>query len=189
MKTKLTPKRERFCQEMMKRDATQYQAYKTAFHPKRMKRAAIDVEASKLMRNPNIVQRLNELREPITTKIRMTHEQWLDEMETYLKGDVRKLVVGPGQPVDIHDLADPEAYMLEGHELVENFTKVGDKAEHTGYTHKVKYKSKGARLLEYGKARGFVVDKKELGLDATLEEIVKAAMADEGIEQPVKKKK
>ena len=60
----LTPKREKFCQEMAK-CGNQYQAFCKAFNASKMSRNAIDREASILMKNPKIAQRLKELAEEI----------------------------------------------------------------------------------------------------------------------------
>lgn len=59
---KLTPKMEKFCQEMHKL-GNQYQAYCKAYNTKKMKRATIDRCANKLMHNPMITTRLKELAE------------------------------------------------------------------------------------------------------------------------------
>ncbi len=56
----LTPKREKFCQEMAKL-GNQYQAYCKAYNCKKMKRAAIDSNAYKLMQDTEIKLRLKEL--------------------------------------------------------------------------------------------------------------------------------
>ena len=64
MSNKLTPKQEKFCQEMRKL-GNQYQAYCNAFNTRKMSRNAIDVEASKLMNNPKITLRIKELAEEL----------------------------------------------------------------------------------------------------------------------------
>lgn len=56
----LTPKREKFCQQMAKL-GNQYQAYCKAFNCKNMKRETIDNNAYKLMQNTEIITRLKEL--------------------------------------------------------------------------------------------------------------------------------
>lgn len=56
----LTPKREKFCQEMAKL-GNQYQAYCKAFNCKNMKRETIDNNAYMLMQNSEIQARLKEL--------------------------------------------------------------------------------------------------------------------------------
>lgn len=63
----LTPKREKFCQEMAKL-GNQYQAYCKAFNTKNMSRKVIDNEASKLLKNREITMRLKELAEETKNK-------------------------------------------------------------------------------------------------------------------------
>lgn len=58
----LTPKREKFCQEMAKL-GNQRQAYKKAFNCKNMKDETVDNNAYKLMQNNEIIARLKELSE------------------------------------------------------------------------------------------------------------------------------
>ena len=62
--TVLTPKREKFCQEMVKL-GNQRQAYKKSFNCENMKDETIDVRASELMRDSKVKVRLAELSEEI----------------------------------------------------------------------------------------------------------------------------
>lgn len=173
--TKLTPKQERFCQEIVK-GKSQSDAYRAAFKPKRSTAKSIHEEASRMMANIKVASRIKDLLAPVVAKVQMTREEWLLEMEKCARGDVRKLFVGPGQPVEIHELGDNEAAIIEGYKVTENFAKVGDKAEHVGYTHEVKFGPRQKRLLEFGKVMGWYTEKKELSLDATLEELVLGSM-------------
>lgn len=61
---KLTPKQEKFCQEMAKL-GNQYKAYCNAYDASNMSRKVIDNEASKLMKNNEIAMRLKELSDEI----------------------------------------------------------------------------------------------------------------------------
>ena len=61
-KDDLTPKQEKFCQEMAKL-GNQYQAYCNSFNTKGMKRETIDKRACELMKNGKITGRLKELAE------------------------------------------------------------------------------------------------------------------------------
>lgn len=63
----LTPKREKFCQEMAKL-GNQYQAYCKAFNTKNMKRETIDNRAYELMQDGEIKARLKELSEETKNK-------------------------------------------------------------------------------------------------------------------------
>jgi len=59
---KLTDKQERFVQELIK-GKSQREAYKTAYNAEKMSDSAIDVNASKLLKNTKVALRLNELRD------------------------------------------------------------------------------------------------------------------------------
>ena len=63
----LTPKREKFCQEMAKL-GNQRQAYKKAYNCKNMKNETIDNNAYMLMQNSEVRARLKELSEKTKTK-------------------------------------------------------------------------------------------------------------------------
>ncbi len=181
MKTKadvLSVKEEKFCQLMAAGTCKdQSDAYRKAFKPKtKTKAASIHVLASKVMAKGKIRLRISELMAPVIAKVQMTREEWLLECEQIMRGDVRKLFNEYGQPVEVSKLGDNEAAIIEGLEVVENFAKVGDHAEHVGYTTKIKLTPKLKRALEFGKVMGWYTEKKELGLDATLEELVLGSM-------------
>lgn len=84
MKEDLTPKQEKFCQEMAKL-GNQRQAYKNAFNCKKMKDKTIDVKASELMKNGKVTVRLKELAEE--TKSKNTAEA--QEIQEYLTQVIR----------------------------------------------------------------------------------------------------
>lgn len=178
---KLTPKREQFCQEMCRPEANQSKAYKTAFNPKRMSKKTINEAACRLMADSKVKARIEEIMRPVIAKVRVTQEQWMDKMESFFHADVRKMFDEFGNPIEIPQLGDHEAVMVEGFEFCEDYTKVkkadGDTdAVATGYTKKVKLTPKLKALLEFGKVMGWYTEKKELSLDATLEELVLGSM-------------
>lgn len=153
---KLTPKQERFCLELMKPRADQASAYRAAFNCGKMKDASVHTLASKLMNNLEIISRVKELKALAAQAVIITRAEWLHKLKLVcFESDVRKMFVGPGQPKEIHELDEAEAMLIEGFEVIENFQKVGDKAEHVGYTRKVKLASKVKALLELGDAMGF----------------------------------
>lgn len=65
----LTPKREHFCQEMIKPKSTQSEAYRVAFKTTVcVKVETIHSEAPKLMQDPQITVRMAGLRAPVVEK-------------------------------------------------------------------------------------------------------------------------
>ncbi len=187
--TKLTPKQERFCQEMCKPEANQSKAYRVAFNPKGMKAKTIHEKASRLMAEGKIQARIKNIMAPVIEKVRMTKEDWTLGMERWVNGamkaDTRKMYDQFGNPVEIRELGDAEEILVEGFEFCEDYTKVkkadGETdAVPTGYTKKVKFTSRlgpGIKAaIEFGKVMGWYTEKKELSLDATLEELVMGSM-------------
>lgn len=76
----LTGKQETFALAVAK-GMTQSDAYRHAYNVKKgTKDSSINVEASKLMANPEIYQRVESLRAPIAKKAQMTLEQHLDDL-------------------------------------------------------------------------------------------------------------
>lgn len=67
-KNKLTSKQERFCQNIIK-GMNQSAAYRDAYDTKKMKEATINSEACRLVSDPNISARLEELREKVEAEV------------------------------------------------------------------------------------------------------------------------
>jgi phage terminase small subunit len=85
---RLTPKRERFCQNIFK-GMTQRAAYKDAFNPPHMKDYVIDREASVLCRNPVVVARIKEIQEELRKDNQITVEKVLEELAHIAFDDVK----------------------------------------------------------------------------------------------------
>lgn len=159
----LTPKREQFCQEMIKPKATQIKAYRAAFNAKKMSRAAIDTEASKLMKDPEITLRIEELLKPIIEKVQLSREQWITDGMKLYRADPRKLFDTFGNTIPIAELGDEEITLIEGFKFTEEYTKVkkanGERdAVATGYTQDYKTTSFKTRHEYMGKMLGYVKD-------------------------------
>lgn len=77
----LTAKQEKFVQELIK-GKTQRQAYKAAYNAKNMSDAAIDSEASKLLKNPKVALRYRELKDKI---VKRTEEKFLISVDEIIK--------------------------------------------------------------------------------------------------------
>jgi len=159
----LTPKREKFCQEMIKPKTTQIRAYRAAFNATNMSRAAIDTEASKLMKEPEITLRIEALLKPVVEKVQLTREQWLEDGLRLYRADPRKLFDQFGNTVPITELGDDEITLIEGFKFTEEYTKVKKAAGEpeavpTGYTQDYKTTSYKTRHEYMGKVLGYVKD-------------------------------
>ena len=85
----LTPKREKFCQEMAKL-GNQYQAYCKAFNCKNMKRETIDNNAYKLMQNTEIIARLKELGAETKNKNIASAQEIQEYLTRVLRGEEKE---------------------------------------------------------------------------------------------------
>lgn len=179
---KLTPKQEKFCQCIVA-GKSQSDAYRKAYAAKRMKDKTIHERASVLMRDNKIKTRIQALMQPVLAKVQVTREQWLTKMESFFHSDIRKMFDQFGNPIDIPNLGDHEAMMVDGFEFEELFTKVkrGDgtnEAVANGYVKKYKLTPKLKAMLEFGKVMGWYTEKKEIEAGATLEQLVMASLED-----------
>lgn len=77
----LTPKQEKFALEVAS-GKTQSDAYRAAFNVRpTTKDTTVNVSASKLMADPNISQRVEELRKPIADKAMVTLESHIERLK------------------------------------------------------------------------------------------------------------
>lgn len=171
----MTPKQERFCQEIVK-GQSQADAYRVAYKPKRMSKKTVIEKASRLMRRGNMKARVIELTAPVIAQTRLTAERWQLELDRCALGDVRKMFDTHGNPLDIHALGDDEAPCVAGFEILEEFEGRGADRTPIGYTRKYKLVDKLRALELAGKTRGYYVEKKEVTARVTLEALVLASM-------------
>ena len=88
----LTPKQEKFALEVAS-GKTQSDAYRAAFNVKpTTKDTSVNVNASKLMADANIAQRVEELRKPIADKAMITLESHIERLK-----ELAELAIDQGQ--------------------------------------------------------------------------------------------
>jgi len=80
----LTVKQEAFCQAILS-GMSQSGAYRASYNVKRMKGNAVDVEASRLVDNPNVSLRIAELKAEIAAKYLWTREMSVKALITAYK--------------------------------------------------------------------------------------------------------
>lgn len=142
-------------------------------------KASAPVLACRLLMKVNVKAAIAARKAEIEKQNEVSKEQWEHKVRRLFHGDVRKLFDAHGNPIDIPTLGDNEAIMIEGFEVVEDFTQVekSDGSEGsvpTGYTKKIKY-TKPREALEFvGKALGYYADKVEHSGTFTVEELVTA---------------
>jgi hypothetical protein len=104
---KLSPKEERFCLAIVE-GLSQSDAYRKAYKSK-AKARTIHVEASRLMAQPQIAARIDELMKPVIAKAPMSRQEWLNLVEKCCRFDPRKMFDAMGNPKEITELDESEA--------------------------------------------------------------------------------
>lgn len=141
-------------------------------------KAGAAVEASRLLRKPKIQAAIAARKAQIEQQNDVSKDQFDQKVRRLFHGDVRKLFDEHGNPIDIPNLGDNEALMIEGFEVVEDFTTVKNQEEGTehavctGSTKKIKY-TKPREALEFvGKVLGYYVEKPKVDAHLTVEFLV-----------------
>lgn len=88
----LTPKREKFVQGIVE-GMSQAEAYRSAYSCKNMSDNAIYREASELMKDPKVSQRVSDLREKMMNEKIMSAQERLELLTRIAKGEERERVV------------------------------------------------------------------------------------------------
>lgn len=88
----LTPKREKFVQGIVE-GMSQAEAYRSAYSCKNMSDNAIYREASELMKDPKVSQRVSELREKMMNEKIMSAQERLELLTRIAKGEERERVM------------------------------------------------------------------------------------------------
>lgn len=96
----LTEKQERFIQNIVK-GMTNREAYKDAYNTSSMSEAAIDVEASKLLRNPKVSLRHKELVDMAAKDSIMTAQERLEYLTNLIKEKEKEKVLVEGMLIDV----------------------------------------------------------------------------------------
>lgn len=91
MPNNLTPKQEKFVQELVK-GKSQREAYKKAYNASKMADSVIDVKASELFKNGKVAVRFNELRGKVVKRAEekaiITAEEVIREIASIAKDDI-----------------------------------------------------------------------------------------------------
>ena len=97
----LSAKQEQFVRNIIE-GQSQADAYRNAYSTKRMSNNAIYREASLLMNNPKIAQRLKELRDELAKDSIMTAQERLEYLTGVTRGTVQEkfTILVEGQPVE-----------------------------------------------------------------------------------------
>lgn len=175
-KGELTPQQEKFAMGVAS-GKTQADAYREAYpRSKDWKDSAVHTNASQLMADTKVSQRVAELRERITNTGVASAARVLLEASRIALFDPRKLFRDDGTPKPIRELDDDTAAALAGLDVHEEFEGSGDDRVFVGYTKKYKVADKNAALEKLFKHHGLYEKDNEQKTDP-LAELVKAINA------------
>ncbi len=121
------------------------------------------VQAVRLLTKDNVMAEIQARQVEYQQETQITRAEWLRKVRRLYDADVRKLFDAHNNPIDIPLLGDNEALLIEGFEVVEDFTKVKDnrgreQAVCTGYTKKIRHAKPKDVLAFVGKALGYMTD-------------------------------
>jgi len=157
----LTPKQEAFSVAMLTA-ASASDAYRGVYSAGRMTAKQVHEEASKLLANPKIAQRLAELRAAAAEKAVLTEARVLEEVARIGLFDPRNLFRADGSPKDITELDDATAAAIAGLEVLEQYEGSGAERKFVGYIKKYKIADKNSALEKLMKHMGmFEKDNKQ----------------------------
>lgn len=91
-KVKLTPKQERFVQNVFK-GMTQRAAYKDSYNTVKMTDSMIDREACILFKSPKVAARYQELVNKLEKKTIMTAEERMEWLSKVITGDIKEVEI------------------------------------------------------------------------------------------------
>lgn len=163
----MTEKQKIFCDEYLK-DFNATRAYKVAY-PSCKKDETANAASSRLLRNVNVKNYIEQKKEKLKSKMEISQERVLQEMARIAFGDVRKLYNESGGLKNIQDLDDDTAAIITSIESTEEFDGYGQDREQIGYTKKVKMADKTKALDMLGKYFGMFKEKVELNQDKPFE--------------------
>lgn len=149
---KLNSKHKRFIEEYLKDFNGTKAAIRTGYSPK-----TAAVQASQLLRNPNVKEHLEKRDKEITEGLKLSSSRTLKEIIKLAFFDARKFYTDNGNLRDIQDLEDAEAAALAGVETIRR-----KNGEETDTIDKIKFSDRRGALELLSKIQGMHVDKLEL---------------------------
>lgn len=172
----LTPQQEKFAMGVASGN-TQADAYRDAYpRSKKWKDSSVHCNASQLMAEAKVAQRVADLRERITNSGVASAVRVLQEASRIALFDPRKLFRDDGTPKPVCELDDDTAAALAGLDVHEEFVGSGEDRVFVGYTKKYKVADKNAALEKLFRHHGLYGKDNEQKTDP-LSELVKAINA------------
>lgn len=157
----LTPKQEKFCQEYLK-SGNATQAYKKSYSTENSTDKSINEQASILMSDRKISERIKHLASKLEQKNAITVARIADEYRKLAFLDIRRAFTENGDLIGIQDLDDDTAAAIAGIDFEEVFEGRGDDRSHVGRIHKIKLADKIRALDALAKWKSMFIEKIEL---------------------------
>nr|WP_319265265.1 terminase small subunit [uncultured Draconibacterium sp.] len=109
----LTPKQEKFCQSVAHKEFDFiWEAYAAHYSASKMSQNSIYVEACKLIQNPKISLRIQEIEKEIVSKSQKTLDDILTAMSRRLDINIKAFHNEDGSYKNVHELTDDEAMCI-----------------------------------------------------------------------------
>ena len=141
MKT-LTPKQERFCQEIVV-GQTLSAAYGVAFAPKTMSKKTINEKACRLAKMGKIGARVRELRAPVVAQVQGTMGNRLAELAYAMFLDPADCFDDFGRPLSLRAMPEHVRRAIAAYEV-----------DPVSFVTKIKFIDKRAAIMDYSKLAG-----------------------------------
>lgn len=138
----LTPKQERFCQEIVI-GQTLSDAYDTAFQPRKASKKSINERASRLRKSSKIVARIRELQTPVVAQVRGAMADRLKELSYAMFLDPADCFDDFGRPLSIRAMPEHVRRAIAGYEV-----------DPEKFVTKIKFVDKRGAIMDYSKLMG-----------------------------------
>jgi hypothetical protein len=138
----LTPKQERFCEEIVI-GQTLSDAYYTAFQPRRARKKSINERASRLRKSSKIVARIRELQTPVVAQVQRTMADRLNELAYAMFLDPADCFDDFGRPISIRAMPEHVRRAIASYEV-----------DPQKFVTKVRFIDKRVAIMDYSKLMG-----------------------------------
>jgi phage terminase small subunit len=161
MTNKLTLKQERFAQKYIELGNAS-EAYRQSYDAENMAMETINSEASRLLANPQIAARVEELEMLALKRHQVTVDLVVAEYRKLATLDIRKAFDEEGRLKPIHEIDDDTAAALAAIEVEDMWEGRGEDRERVGTLHKVKFVDKKGALDSIARHLGMFTEKVEV---------------------------
>ena len=161
----MTPKQERFCQEIVK-GKSQADAYRVAYKPRTKSKKTIHEAASRIMADGKVAARVQELRAPVIEAVQWSLADRMKELSYAGRLDPADLVDEHNRPLPIREMPERARRALAGIEV-----------DPDTFVTKLKFVDKRGATMDYSKLAGDMPKEQlEIKGEITLQALILAAI-------------